>query len=254
MLQIQAYPFYSYITALVILSLMLFGFAFSVFYHVRRKRAQMKAKNFQDECLMEAERKRIAADLHDDFGSLLNGLQLSITTLADQNPSDVFFSSTVQRLDDSILRLREISLNLVPRELEDEGINAAVESLVERINGSNRIKATFTKDIDLHGTDTNRSMLLYRVIQEITTNAIKHSAAKHIKIGIAAQGNYVILEIKDDGHGFDFESGLTKKGSSGLKNIQSRLELLNAILMIDSNSINGTHYYIRIPMRQLAYE
>ncbi len=166
----------------------------------------------------------------------------------------MFFASSVERLGHSILRLREISLNLLPRELEDEGLGAAVESLVDRINASNRISANFSQTAALNDFDTSKSMLLFRVIQEITTNTIKHSGAKNIQIGMADRGNYLILEIKDDGCGFDYESSCKKKGSSGLKNIQSRLELLNAILMIESNSNAGTHYFIKIPSRQLTHE
>ncbi len=212
----------------------------------------MKAKTYQDECSMEADRKRIAADLHDDFGSLLNGLQLSIQTLAERDPSNTFFASSSERLSKSIVRLRQISLNLLPHELEDEGLIAAVESLVERINASHKISANFSTVIEAIDFDISKAMLLYRVIQEITTNTIKHSGATNLWIGMAKKGNYLILEIKDDGCGFDYESSLKKKGSSGLKNIQSRLELLGAILMNESNINQGTHYYIKIPLRQLT--
>ena len=208
----------------------------------------MKAKNYQDENNMEAEKKRIAEDLHDDLGSLLTGLKLSLITLAEHNP---LFSASAEQVGDSLTRLREISLNLLPREMEREGFNAAVESFVERLNTSGSILISFSSIQEIDLIDKQKAMLLFRVIQEITANAIKHSGATLIEIGLANRTNNLILEIRDNGRGFDYELALKKKNSSGLKNIQSRLDILNAILMIESNK-NGTHYFINVPLRHLT--
>lgn len=247
----QTELYYSFFAAITVLTLLLCVFAFSIFHHLRKRRKQIKSKTFQDECNIEIDKKRIAADLHDDFGSLLTGLKLSLHALEEKDPSNLLFRSSNKQLDLSMSRLREISLNLLPRELESEGLNAAVESLVERINDTKSIQVRFSSIDLVELFDKHKAMLLFRVIQEITTNALKHSHATCIDIGIAVRLNHLILEILDDGSGFNYDQSFKKKNSSGLKNIQSRLDLLNAILVVDTGSGSGTHYFIKIPLLQL---
>lgn len=252
MLSNQTELHYTFFAVLAVLTIIFCVSAFSIIYHIRKKRKQLRAKSFQDEYGMEEDRKRIATDLHDDFGSLLTGLKLTMNELARKDPSNSLFTSSSELVDLSIGRLREVSFNLLPRELEKDGLAAAVESFVERINETSMLKVKFSNTAKVKHFDNLKAMLVFRVIQEITTNAIKHSGASLIDIGIAKRGNHFILEIRDDGHGFDFEQALQKKKSSGLKNIQSRLDLLNGTLMVQSSVDKGTHYYINIPLRELS--
>jgi two-component system NarL family sensor kinase len=249
---IQTELHYSFFAALTVLTVIFCVFAFSIFHHVRKKRRQMKTKNYQDENNMEAERRRIAADLHDDLGSLLIGLNLSFKTLAERDPSNVLFRSSSDQLGTSLMRLREISLNLLPRELEIHGLNAAIESFVERMNVNAQIKVNYINSAEMKGFDNQKAMLLFRVIQEFTANAIKHSGTSVIDIGIAKRNSHLIVEMRDNGCGFDYEAAYKMKKSSGLKNIQSRLELLNATLFVESENGRGTHYFINIPLKQMS--
>lgn len=250
---IQTELHYSFFAALAVLTVLFCVFAFSIFHHVKKKRRQLRSKNYRDENNMEAERKRIAADLHDDLGSLLMGLNLSFKTLAERDPSNKLFRSSSDQLGTSLTRLREISLNLLPRELETQGLHAAIESFVERMIVNTQLKVNYTNTATLDNFDKQKAMLLFRVIQEITTNAVKHAEASTIDIGIARRNNHLILEIRDNGRGFDYETAYKKKHSSGLKNIQSRLELLNAILVVESAPAKGTHYFIHIPLKHLIH-
>lgn len=252
--QNQADLFHSFIAALGVLTVLLCIFSFSIFYHLRNKQRQLRSKSFQDESRVEFEKARIAADLHDDFGSLITGLQLSFSSLAERHVDDPLYSSTAHQLSVSLDRLRHISLNLVPRELEREGLLVAIESMVERINLSGRILVSLYSAIDLHFIQKEKAMLLFRVVQEILSNAIRHSNASQIEIGFAKSGNHLILEIRDNGRGFDYAICLGKKESSGLKNIQSRLELLQAVHFVESALGKGTHYFIRIAFKKLSDE
>ena len=248
---IETELYHTFISALTVVTLLLGVFAFSIVHHVRRKRIQMKAKSFQDECNMEVDRKRIAADLHDDFGSLLTGLKLSLGELSHAQPGNILFEHSTTLLDQSLIRLRDISLNLVPRELESEGLHAAIETLVERINETGRFHVYYTSSFEDALFNIEKAMILFRVIQELTTNAIKHSEASGIGIGIAGRGGRLIIEVLDDGKGFDYETAQKQKKSSGLKNIQSRLDLLNGAVHVESGIGRGTHYFINIPIQQL---
>lgn len=245
--------FYSFLAALSVIAVLFSVFMLSIFYHLRSKRKQLRDKLFQDECLIEVDKARIAKDLHDDLGSLLTGLQLSFAALAENDMSNAMLVSSTQQIGVSILRLREISLNLLPRELESEGLNAAIETFVERINSINRIQVNYLPVADFDQIDKQKAMVIFRVIQEVIANSIKHSQASVIDIGFALRRPYFILEIRDDGVGFEYEACLQKKNSSGLKNIRSRLEMLNGILRVESSHGIGTHYFITIPYRQIIH-
>lgn len=253
MLPINATPFYTYLGTLISITLILSVFVLSLFYHVRRKRIQMKAKTFQDECMMEKHKKRIAADLHDDFGSLLTGLKLSLQEFSQTQPRSSLLQTSTDLLEQSIARLRDVSLNLVPPELERDGLHTAIEALVDRINAIGGIQVHYSSALKNDRFDPEKAMLIFRVIQELITNAIKHSGARKIEVGIAANTNRLLSEVRDDGIGFDYQRALSKKGSSGLTNIQSRLDLLNAVLMVQSDNGKGTHYFITIPVQSLRH-
>jgi len=245
--------FYSFLAGLTVIAVLFSVFALSIFYHLRKKRKQLRDKLFQDECLIEADKARIARDLHDDLGSLLTGLQFSFATLAEKDRSNSLLQSSYQQIGTSIHRLREIALNLLPRELETEGLNAAIESFVERINSVNRIQVNYLPVTNIELMDKQKAMVLFRVIQEIISNSIKYSKASVIDIGIVLDHSRLILEIRDDGTGFDYERCLQQKHHSGLKNIQSRIDMLNGIMIVESSRGNGTHYFITIPYQQLIH-
>lgn len=245
--------FYSFLAGLTVIAVLFSVFALSIFYHLRKKRKQLRDKLFRDECLIEADKARIARDLHDDLGSLLTGLQFSFVALAEKDRSNPLLVSSTEQIGASILRLREIALNLLPRELETEGLNAAIESFVERINSVNRVQVNYLPVAGIEAIDKQKAMVLFRVIQEIVSNSIKHSNASVIDIGIVLDHSRLILEIRDNGTGFDYERCLQQKHHSGLKNIQSRIDLLHGIMIVESSAENGTHYFITIPFRQLFH-
>lgn len=248
---IETQVFYTFLSGIVLLTLLFSSVCFSVFHHLREKRRELKVKSFEAECSIEAERKRIASDLHDDFGSLLAGLNLSLRELGQDAYSSRKYVLASKQLAVSIESLKEISLNLLPRELELEGLNAAVEALVERINGRSGIEVRFSSIGEVAQFNSQKAMLLFRIIQEITTNAIKHSQANLLLIAIARYRSYIIIEIKDNGCGFNYDLAFNKKQCLGLKNIQSRVELLNGVYTVESILNVGTHYYFKIPYQQL---
>ncbi len=242
---------YTFFTALTVLTLLLGVFAFSIFRHLRKKKRQMKDRSFREEKAIERDRKRIAFDLHDDFGSELTGLKFSLRELADKDPTNKALSQTASIIERSLSRLREISLNLTPREIECEGLHGAVEALMDRINETSRIAIQYSGEL-FSNLETSRAIIVFRVLQEILANAIRHSQAARINLAILEKGNNLIMELKDDGLGFDYEQALVKPNSSGLKNIQARLDMLNAVLVIESAKETGTHYFITIPMKHLV--
>ncbi|NCI51324.1 hypothetical protein GWC95_15455 [Sediminibacterium roseum] len=214
----------------------------------------MNTKTFQDECNAEANNRKIAADLHDDLGSVLTSLKLSLRELLLKQPGNGLIENSTHLLEQSILTVKTVSFNLVPREIETGGLHAAVEALVERMNATALMDVYYKAVFDGTRFDKQKAMFVYRVIQEMVTNAVKHAGGSMIEIGIAQQINRLLVEVRDDGQGFDFESAVKKKNSSGLKNIRSRLDVLHAVLMVESNATTGTHYFINIPIKELTNE
>lgn len=194
--------------------------------------------------LQEAERAKIARDLHDGLGQRLTGLKLNWFSLAKTLPQKDneanFFS---QSLQEAIEDVRIISHQMLPKNLMKAGIIHATEALCDSINSENcSIKFTHNNsDINLL---PDVAIHLYRSTQECIQNAIRHGEASEIHIHLALVGNKLILQIHDNGVGYNTKS--TEKGF-GLLNITNRVKSINGFFNIESSSKTGTSIIIRIP-------
>ena len=176
----------------------------------------------------EEERQRIAADLHDDAGPLLATARLYLNeNLIHQEPALQLQSifSAKQIIDDSIQLIRNISHSLMPPTLKNFGLEAAIKDLFEKINGSGVINSSARFHDNRQRLSDEQELLVFRVLQELVTNIIKHSSAGFIHLTQNAQGNVVFFRIHHDGKGIlqqDFEKMEQGSGGLGLKNIQSQ--------------------------------
>ena len=194
----------------------------------------------------EKERKRIAEELHDSVGQMLALVKLNLSAIeaTDELPEpekNQLIQKTSQILDESINEIRTISHNLMPPDLKSKSLNEIAENLLKR----NGLKYQF----QTYGLDDNLSeaikFSLYRIIQEIIHNIIKHASAKRIDMSLTRTDDGINLMVEDDGIGFNtnqVNSGL------GLKNIHSRVKLLNGYFDVDSSLNRGTIYNITIPL------
>lgn len=192
----------------------------------------------------EQERKRIAAELHDNIGGLLATLKIYSDLSLNKNEKE-----DVKRLNHKINEVsstlgdevRKLSHELDLRTLSGFGLKVAVEHLGEAITASGKITVTPVIDT-LRPVVEAVSLHLYRVIQELVTNSLKHSGASHIRIELTQIDSDLTLIYEDNGHGFDL---LTAKKGMGLQNIQTRVNQINGKLTFDS-SANGTTCIIEI--------
>ena len=193
----------------------------------------------------EQERKRIAAELHDNIGGMLATLKIysDLTLNKDQE-------SEVSRLNEKINNIsgklgdevRKLSHELDLRTLSGFGLTVAIQHLCEAISDMGKIVVTSVIDIS-KPMDDERSLNLYRIVQELFTNTLKHaSSATHARIEITQIENELTLIFEDDGQGFDLNS--TKEGM-GIQNIRSRVNRMEGKLTIDS-SAKGTTYIIEL--------
>jgi len=203
----------------------------------QQKKHQKIESDYQKELLktsissQEEERSRIAKELHDDVGAMLTTTKLYFGQINPDLPSDELIeitSKTSVFLDDMIHRVRSISQDLRPVVLEKLGLVEAVQSLAQTVNDSKKIevKVQNTNNITIA---KSKELNLYRVVQELITNTIKHAEASLIKIELKNKDNQLIIVYEDNGKGLDQKNLSLKKGL-GLKNIESRLSVLSGTI------------------------
>jgi signal transduction histidine kinase len=199
----------------------------------------------------ETERKRFAQDLHDGFGQLISALQLNIQQLKmDKNHNGHI--NPVERTE-TILKemhseIRNISFNLMPATLIQSGLKDAIREFAGRINASGFVQI----EVDTHGMDhrltETQEISLYRVIQEWVNNVIKYAEATTVNIQMVRHEDEVSIVMEDDGMGFD-ASILEKGNGNGWRNIQSRLQLINASWELDTlPNRQGSTFILSLPL------
>lgn len=197
--------------------------------------------------VQEFERRRIASDLHDGIGSLLSATRLYLRQLkpemGEEKAADIRDAS-IEILDEVIQNTRRITHDLLPPVLEKFGFRAAAEDLCEKINGSGGLT------IECHLDNERRlrpeqEVALYRIVQELINNTLKHAGARRIKVaGDWLPGKY-FLNYKDDGKGFDFNENIA--AGLGLRNIESRVTVLNGELNWQTSLGEGLDIKIYLP-------
>lgn len=180
------------------------------------------------------ERKRIAADLHDDVSGDLNAIQYYITKLSEQKEGTVKkeeLEKVSSVLSKTLNHIQNISYNLMPPMLQDYGLILTLQSYFGRISHIYTIDITqeyHVKELDL---STTQSHEMFRAIQELTTNMIKHGDANKISISISIQEDSVFFDVYDNGVSFDFYQSSKSSKGMGIKNIISRLSNIDAKLV-----------------------
>ncbi|WP_339699573.1 response regulator [uncultured Roseivirga sp.] len=200
----------------------------------------------------ETERTRIARDLHDGVVQTLTISLLTLDLLIKKNPefiekNSVLVDKTRKHLKNSVDEVRNIAHSLIPNAFQNTGLKLALSELMEDIRSLASIKVDFKYDIVSENISEDKYMTIYRVIQEIFNNMIKHAQATECLVSFTQKENVVNILIKDNGRGFDLDS-INIKPSFGIDNIQSRVNLLNGTCTLDSKKGEGTSYEISFPM------
>lgn len=240
--------YFTFITALSLVAIFLGAYAVSVIKNLRRRHIRYREFALRDAQVIEWERKRISEDLHDDFGSSLASLKLALQSIREQYPHNTLIEQTSLQLEQSTAKLRSISYNLIPKAVEVRGLAGGIAMLVDELNESGTIRIQFISDNDESGFDISTSIIVYRVIQEMLTNTIKHAGATKIKISLVTDGNKLLLQYADNGKGFSIEKTRCSENKNGLRNIFSRLEILGGVHELFTSPGEGIHYKISIPL------
>ena len=210
-----------------------------------RKKTEVVQALLQGE---DVERKRIARDLHDGLGSMLSGLKLNFSEISYINSieNSVNFSKVTTQLNNSITELRSISQNLMPETLIKLGLESALRDLCVSLS-SKKTEIEFQSNAIQKNSIESEQITIYRIIQEIVNNALKHSEAKEILVSCSQNENIFFITIEDDGKGFDTNL-YSKFNGMGLKNIKNRVEFLRGKLEVDSDENRGTIFSIELKL------
>ncbi len=228
---------------LLIIILMIIGY---VFYNRKQVEAKQLATQQINNAIFESEQKeriRIARDLHDSIGQKLSVMKMLLSSEDEGN-----LKKAVSFLDETTEEVRAISHNLVP-EILNLGLTKALENLAEQLNQSNKIKVNLniTPMLTKLQLAKQTEVSLYRIIQEIISNIIKHAKTDSILINVATKENFLQINIQDNGIGVDVKA-IEASSGLGWKNIFARIKLINGELKIQSEKQKGSNFYINIPI------
>ena len=187
----------------------------------------------------EMERKRIAQELHDEIGSSLTSIKMSLASLEMADDNRFFLE---KGLNGTIQNVRRISSELLPPILEELGLVSATQSLVRRLAKNEEIKISYRDESSDHKRyDKKVELAVYRVIQELLNNIIKYSHCSAINIHSSYTANKVAVLIEDNGDGFEpSDENKNKADSHGLKNIYSRIQDINGEIKFEKLTKGGT--------------
>ena len=199
----------------------------------------------------ENERKRISEDLHDHVGGALSGLRYVISAISGPGNYDQTMSEIAQKaragIDDIISDVRNISHSLSPAGLELWGFHEALYEYTDKTAASSGVPIDVTDRTNglLQQLGFDDALSLFRVIQELITNTLKHACASQITILSDIRNDQITLVYADDGVGVQMADG--QNNGIGLYNIESRLSLLNASYKVSSAPGKGYTFTISIP-------
>ena len=191
--------------------------------------------------IQEKERERIGANLHDDIGPLLSSVKIFFKEelKKSQVPHREEVEAFLEALDENIEQVRDISRELVPNVLHRFGFRAAIEEVIRRFSGDNKIEFSLKIEDDT-AINQDIHLPLYRIIQESINNAIRHGKADKIQVEIRTNGG-LNLSIRDNGKGFNPDE---IKAGLGLRNIEARAKSILANLKIISSPGKGCEIII----------
>ncbi|GJL52156.1 MAG: hypothetical protein NPIRA01_33830 [Nitrospirales bacterium] len=213
----------------------------------------------------EEERKRIARELHDEFGQILTGLKFAISQLASQlaqhNPSQSNVTyhrqlhSMAKSVDTAIDTMRRIATDLRPSMLDDLGLLAALEWQAQNFQARTSLPCTLIVSEEMNTIDfaPRCALVLFRITQELLTNVLKHALASKVTITLTHDVEYLTLEVKDNGRGIT-QHEMGKTTSLGLNGIRERLSEIDGTIMIRGEEGHGTRVTIQVPTPFMSTE
>ena len=200
----------------------------------------------------EQERTRLAKDLHDGLGGMLSGIKYSLSNMKGNlimTPDNAqAFERSMDMLDSSIKEMRRVAHNMMPEVLVKYGLDTALKEYCNEINNSGVIHTSY-HSIDLANAhiEQTTAVTVYRIVQELVNNSIKHAAAKNVLVQahVTEADKLLTLTVEDDGKGFD-PAELKHASGIGWSNIQNRVDFLKGKIDVQTGEGKGTSVLIEV--------
>jgi len=220
---------------------------------VGRERQRKLSKSLVD--IQEAERRRIAKELHDHLGQVLTGLQFMLESTKQQASGTQ--RSNLEEIQDAvsdiIRQVREMSLNLRPSMLDDMGLVPTLIWHFDRYTSQTGIRVNFQRNEIPGRLPLEIETAAYRIIQEALTNVARHAQVNEVLVGLVVQENTLWVEVLDKGKGFEV-SAEVEKPSSGLSGMRERVGLLGGYMVLESFINQGTQIVAALPLTDQPLE
>lgn len=241
--------FVALLIAVAIVAIFVLFFIATIVGYQRKHHQLYQQKVAAEINTLENERKRIAADLHDDLGPMLSLIKIQVTSVFPEGSDEQqVFEDAGSRLDDALQRIRSLNNLLLPQTLVQKGLYISLQEYVQQVNSAGVLYAEVVPAGNEFPLKAEEEMAVYRIIQEIVTNTLKHAEATRLAIIFKQTKKHLFVEITDDGKGFDKYKVMDDGKGMGIRNIISRVELLNGDLFLESKPGKGVQYEIKIPI------
>lgn len=236
------------------------GKVFSVIVRdvTERVKARQDLARFATEAssIREQEKSRVARELHDELAQSLTALKMDVTWLRDHLARDPATAAgkvagMLVMLDDCVAATRRIAADLRPLVLDDLGLVAAIEWLAQNFTQRHGVSCALDLDESLELGEPHATAV-FRIVQESLNNVAKHAKARQVWVQVAREGAQVVLQVRDDGCGFDL-GGARKPQSLGLTGLRERAQLLQGTVQMSSQPGQGTCVRAQIPMPLKAH-
>jgi two-component system, NarL family, sensor kinase len=232
----------------IILGIIILFFIISIIHHQRRSYALYKLSITAEISTLEKERSRMAADLHDELGPVMSAIKFKVGSIDIHSEGD---EQTVEKIntdiDGMVQRMREISNDLMPNILLHKGVVSALTDFIENMRRPPGLLIQFAHH-EIPALPEFESIHIYRIVLEIIHNTIKHAEATELKIEFKRAGGLLVLQTKDNGRGFDYNTITRETTRLGLHNLLARTEMLSAVFFVETAKAKGTSYIIEIPL------
>jgi len=217
----------------------------------QRKKAEFNRLNLLAEVTaQEKDRARITYQLHEDFGATLSAIRMGISSFQLQRPDDRLQQEQFKEfIDDIITKIRTIALDFLPGTIQQKWLAAALREFVQAVRKEQPfLDIILEADDELPELSEYKTINLYRIVQEIIYNTLKHAQASTLLISLRYDGKQVLLTTQDNGIGFNYRQELDRQKGLGLHSMANRILLLNGTVNVLSEAGKGTLYMIQVPL------
>lgn len=218
---------------------------------LQASRQQLRELNAFLQRVREKERTHIARELHDELGQVLSGLHMDVDWLkrrlpAEDGPEAGKIVAMTELIDSALGTVRRISTDLRPAVLDDLGLEAAVEWLIDGLHSRTGIACQLQFDLDDGLLEEPIATAAFRLVQESLTNIVRHAQASQVQVSLGVADGELRLLVRDNGVGFDVDTH--RPSSFGLLGMRERVLALNGGFQVDSQPGAGTSVIVSIPL------